>query len=259
MAGTRSPWAIEAGEHVCWQVRSAGDYAAGEHELVSRARRAGRQVLVVGGLGAASEAGAAAATVPGPGEGASAVLEAVRRRAHAARRTGQLLWVLAAMEHLTRPNAALTEVVACELELAELATETETGIVCAYQAEQWHPGTLGDIAAVHSRVMGMNSGMSGFRLRYAGAGGYCLDGTVGYECLRAFTATLRGTLDRFTQVKLSCEHLELIDAAAWRALVETVAAVPGASVLLEHANETVLDTWRYSGYDTPAVTVRGAR
>jgi hypothetical protein len=241
---------------VCWQVRSAGDYTAGTRELISRARRAGGEVLVVGGLDAADAA--SAATILAERGETAAVLDAVRRRALASRRAGRLLWVLAAMEQLARPNAALPEVVACELELAELAIETETGVLCAYRAEQWHPGTLGDIAAVHSRVVGIDESMAGFRLRYTGTGGYCLEGSVGYEGLRAFSATLRGALDRFPQIKLSCEHLELIDASAWRVLVETVADVPGRSVVLERANETVLETWHMSGYDAAGITVQGA-
>jgi hypothetical protein len=255
-SGARSPWALDAGEHVCWQVRSQQDYAAGERELITQARRAGGDVLVVGG----EPAGPGQDRRTDPRESAAAALGDVRRRTHAARRRGQLLWVLAAMEQLAPPDAVLNDVIASELELAELAAETETPVVCAYHAERWPPGTLGDIATVHSRVVGIQEDMAGFRLRYEDAGGgYCLEGSVGFEGLRAFTATLRGALTRSPRVRLGCQGLEMIDAAAWRALVETVATVPGASVVLEYANETVVDAWRMSAYEATAVTVQGAR
>jgi hypothetical protein len=249
MVGARSPWVLEAGEHVCWQVRSAKDYADGEHELITHARRAGGGVLVLGGA-------RALATRPLPA-GDPAMLADLRRQAHAARRDGRLLWVLATMEQLTRPEADLHEVVACELELAELAAETDAGIVCAYQTDRWHSDTLGDLATVHSRVVGLEDDMTGFHLRYARASGYRIEGTVGYECVRAFAAALRGALRRSPRVTLGCERLELIDAAGWRALVEAVADVPGAQVVLDGANETILETWHLSGYATPGITVRG--
>jgi hypothetical protein len=40
-------------------------------------------------------------------------------------------------------------------------------------------------------------------------------------------------------------------------VVEAAAEVPGAQIVMENANETVLGTWRLSGYRTAGVTVRG--
>jgi hypothetical protein len=58
-------------------------------------------------------------------------------------------------------------------------------------------------------------------------------------------------------VRLECAHLELIDAAGWRALVGAATAAPGAAVLLENVNDTVATAWRLSGYEgTTPVQVR---
>ena len=61
------------------------------------------------------------------------------------------------------------------------------------------------------------------------------------------------TLDEFL---LGCERLELIEAAAWRVLVETVAGTPGASLLLEGVNETVHGAWLLSGYGAAGIAVQ---
>jgi hypothetical protein len=49
--------------------------------------------------------------------------------------------------------------------------------------------------------------------------------------------------------------LDLIDASALRALVETVGQFPGGSVVLDGVNETVLRAWRMSGYDATGAAV----
>jgi hypothetical protein len=129
-------------------------------------------------------------------------------------------------------------------------------VVCAYPAQQWNPSLLGDLLPVHSRAVGIQQNMAGFWLRRAGTGGWTLEGNVGYESLRAFTAALRGALSRSREVSFGCENLELIDASAWRVLVETVIDIPGSSVRLERANETVRDVWRMTGYAATGVEVQ---
>lgn len=56
--------------------------------------------------------------------------------------------------------------------------------------------------------------------------------------------------------QLDCTGLELVDAAGWRALITAVAAVPGASLALEHVNDTVATTWRLSGYAESSIPVQ---
>jgi hypothetical protein len=157
---------------------------------------------------------------------------------------------------LSFPDAPVAEVVALELELAELAAATNTAVVCAYQASLWQPAVLRDIVAVHSRIVGIDAGSAGFRLRLLGGHTYVLEGSVGFESLRAFATALRGALIRTPDLRLGCERLELIEAAAWRVLVETVAGTPGASVLLEGVNETVLGAWLLSGYGAAGIAVQ---
>jgi hypothetical protein len=244
---TIGSWALAAGEHVCWRAASAHDFAAGRDALSAHADRCAGGLIILDDESAMRGAidGASVTAVP---RTAANALTAVRERVHEARRGGRVPWVLAPMERLASPDALVAEIVAIELELAELAADTETGVVCAYQAPLWKPTLLGDIAAVHSRVLGIRPSMSGFRLRPIGAHGYALEGSVGFESLRAFTSALRGALLRTPDLRLGCERLELIDAAAWRALIETVVATPGTSVLLEGANEVVRGTWALSGY-----------
>ena len=243
------PWELTAGEHVCWRAGSADEYAAGRDALSARADRHAGGLLILDGE--AAEPGGRAAE-----RSAGSTLVAVRERVHRARQGGRAPWVLAPMEFLTSPDAAAAEVVAVELELAELAADTDTGVVCAYRGPLWKPALLGDIAAVHSRVVGITPSMSGFRLRSTGGHGYTLEGHVGFDSLRGFTAALRGALLRTPELRLDCTRLELIDAAAWRALLETVAATANTSVLLDGANETVRDAWELSGYGDSGVAVR---
>lgn len=233
---------------MCWRADSARAFAEGRAELSAQADRdAGGLIVIDRGR---SWNGARHAPSP------SAVLEVVRDRVERARREGLAPWVLAPMECLTSPRTPAAEVVAVELELAELAADTATGVVCAYRAPLWRRAILGDIAAVHSRVVGTSEGMSGFRLRPTGARTYALEGSVGFESLRPFAAALRGALLRSLELRLRCESLDMIDAAAWRALVETVAATPGASVVLEDANEVVRGAWRLSGYAATGIAVQ---
>ena len=51
----------------------------------------------------------------------------------------------------------------------------------------------------------------------------------------------------------------MIDAAAWRALLETVVQTRGGSLVLEETKETVRAAWRMSGYAGygAAIEVRG--
>jgi hypothetical protein len=260
MQTTHRPWVLGPGEHVCWQVRSPQEYAAGERELIRHAALSAGRLLIVGAPAeGANGTGGVSVLYPPRDLDADArpgaVLRAIHGQVHAARRQGQALRVLAAMEHVASPRVPLDELVGQELELAELAAESGTSVVCAYRQQLWEPALLGDLAVVHSRVVGTQPRVAGFRLSRADAGGWALDGSVGYESLRAFTAALRGALARSPRVQLRCERLELIDASALRALVETVGRTPGGSVVLDGANETVLGAWRMSGYGASGVAV----
>jgi ABC-type transporter Mla MlaB component len=298
---TPEQWALDPGEHVCWQVSSPQEYTDGRRALVAHAARTDGLLLVVGGAGdggrrsrsvsvfepALGDVGSAAdrdrdhdidcdidrdggrdddedrhGSESGAESGWSetrsrAVLRAVHKEVHAARRSGRLLSVLAGMEYVASPEASLDELVQHELDLAALAASSGTSVVCAYSRQVWKPGVVQDLAVVHSRVVGIQPRMAGFRLTCASteAGTWSLEGSVGFESLRAFSAALRGALVRASHVRLRCAKLELIDAAGLQTLIETVAETPGSSVLLDQANETVLAAWRMSGYAATGAAV----
>ncbi len=101
----------------------------------------------------------------------------------------------------------------------------------------------------------MKPGMSGFRLRATG-GSYALEGSIGFESVPAFTAALHGALIRTPELRVCCRRLELIEASAMRAMVESVLARPGSSLLLEHASDAVCRAWALSGYGESGIPVQ---
>jgi len=192
------------------------------------------------------------------GRDGSAVLEAMREQAHTADRAGRGLRILAQMERLAPPNARLEDLVACEMDVAELAGQGSTSVVCAYRYSAWKRELLTGVSAVHSRLLGTAPDALGFQIIRVGPGVWALHGVIGYEAAAAFGAALRAVVSRGARVRLDCAELELIDAAGWHALVGAATSVPGAEVLLENANDTVATAWRLSGYDdaTTPVLVR---
>lgn len=257
---TSSPWTLAPGEHVCWRADTLREFTAGREALAAQASRCAGGLLVLDGasVGATDPSAAQPSSAGGSGGGQDfgSKLLAVRERMRQWDGDGAVPWVLASMEQLSVPDAPVAEVVALELELAELAAATNTAVVCAYQASLWQPAVLRDIVAVHSRIVGIDAGSAGFRLRLLGGHTYVLEGSVGFESLRAFATALRGALIRTPHLRLGCERLELIEAAAWRVLVETVAGTPDASVLLEGVNETVQGAWLLSGYGAAGIAVQ---
>lgn len=244
--------ALTPGEHVCWQVSSPEEYVQGRHEFIAHTSRVGGRLLILGApLDGAHVGGEVSVLDPARDAGSgrtSGLLRAIDAKAHAARRSGQALRVLAGMEHLLSPEASLEELIMCEMELGELALRGETVLVCAYSQLVWKPALLRDLAAVHSRVMGSRPRAAGFRLIQTGIDTWSLEGTVGFESRSAFSAALRGTLSRTPHARLRCGQLDLIDASALHTLVETVNEASGASLVLEQANETVLLAWQMSEY-----------
>ena len=254
-------WAFRSGEHVCWLVRSGAEYAAGERELLARAAHAGDSVMIVGNRvrtrhhtpGAARDVDLDVRV----GARGPAVLEVMREQAHSVGRAGRGLRILAQMEHLAPPDARLEDLIACEMDVAELAGRASTSVVCAYRHSAWRREMLSGVGAVHSRLVGaVTEAVPGFRIVRAGADAWALHGAIGYEAAGSFAAALRALLARSAQLRLDCAQLELIDAAGWQALIGAATGAPGALVLLERVNETVAAAWRLSGYDEATTRVR---
>ena len=267
---------------MCWQVSSPQEYARGRRELIAHTARSGARLLIVGGpAGTGDDAGSgrvidtaldtaldldpALDVALDSTSGASwerpsrVLLPAVRREVHEAQRSGQSVRVLAGMDHLARSQQSLDELITHEMDLGELATQGGTSVVCAYSRLVWSPGVIQDVTAVHSRVVGLEPRAAVFRLTRADADSWNLEGSVGLESLRPFSAAVRGALARTPRARLRCTGLDLVDAAAWRALVESVTQTRGGSLVLEGANETVRTAWRMSGYAGygAAIEVRG--
>lgn len=297
--------ALGPGEHVCWLVRTADEFARGTGVFLDRGAARGDKTLIIGprpdvarrhrspavtfvdpgeprreaegraARGAARwhEAGAGAlsgpadladpagprdpnglqvlsstasravpAVIPAPADPVTAnaaMLSMVRREVLLADLEGfRGLRVLAQMEAIAAPDCGLQE----------LAAGNAASVVCAYRQDFWEPSLLRDLTAVHLRHVGAGLHTAGFRVTYAGSGGWALDGVVDLDGARAFAALLRAVLIRGGQVRLCFAALELIDAAGLRVLREAVVAVPGASVRIEGANDTVLKAWTMSGY-----------
>jgi anti-anti-sigma regulatory factor len=251
-------WAFRSGDHMCWLVGSRAEYDAGERELLARAAHAGDSVMIVGErLRTKHHApGAAGELDVRVGRGGSAVLEVMREQAHSVGRAGLGLRILAQMEHLAPSDAGLDDLIAREMDVAELAGHGATSVVCAYQHSAWKRELLSGVAAVHSRVVGPAPGTAGFRILRAGTDVWTVHGEIGYEAAASFAAALRALLARYVRVRLDCTKLELIDAAGWRALVEAATSAPGARVLLERVNDTVAAAWRLSGYDDGTIPVQ---
>lgn len=190
------------------------------------------------------------------GRGTTAVLEAMQEQTQSADRTGRRLRILAQMEHLTSPDARLEDLIARELDVSRLVDYGATSVVCAYQHSIWNPDFMGSVATVHSRIVGVVPDALQFRIARTGIEGWALLGTIGYESAASFGAMLRALLGRHAHPRLDCTKLELVDAAGWGALVTAVAAVPGASLMLENVNDTVAATWHLSGYAESSVPVQ---
>jgi anti-anti-sigma regulatory factor len=253
------PWAFRSGEHVCWLVRSSAEYDAGERELLACAERAGDSVMIVGDRVRTrhNAPGAVGDLDVRIGRDGSAVLEVMREQAYTADQAGRGLRILAQMEHLASPDARLEELIACEMDVAELADHGTTSVICAYRRSAWRRDLLTGVSTVHSRLVGAVVEAPGFRIARAGVGTWALHGVVGYEAAESFAVALRALLSRSARLRLECANLEFVDAAGWHALVGAATGAPGATVLLEHVNDTVARVWRLSGYDgTTPVQVR---
>jgi hypothetical protein len=244
--------ALGAGEHVCWQVSSPEEYKDGRPELIAHAVRSGGRLVIVGVGEVIGASGPVSVLDPGREDALAAgrhgLLDALRSEVGRARGGGTAVHVLAGMEHFASPYSAFADLVMHEMDVADLAGDSGASVVCAYARHTWKPETVQDVAALHSRVVGADPRLPSFSLTRVATHRWRLQGSVGFESRRAFSATLRGAFSRTPHVHLSCAGLDLIDAAGLQTLVETVAATPGGSILLDRVNETVLTVWRLSGY-----------
>lgn len=252
--------ALDPGEHVCWQVGSPAEYAEGRRELVAHAARVGGHLLVVGAADVVAPSPCVSVIEPGPWAATARraqVLDAMRTELFEARRASASVRVLAGMEHLARPQSPFEDVLVYEMDMARLAADTGATLVCAYSRGSWARQDLLDLAAVHSRIVGTEPDMPSFRMVRLEANRWSLEGSIGLESRRAFSAALRAALLCGPHLRLWCARLELIDAAGLRTLVETVGKTTG-TVVIEQASPMVATVWRMSGYAAlvPAIEVR---
>ena len=185
------------------------EYVQGRRELIAHAARSGARLLIVGGpADGAHDADAVRVFHPAAdassGRPPEILSHTVRREVHEARRSGQRVRVLAGMDHLAHARQSLDELITNEMDLGELATHGGTSVVCACSRLCGAQGLFQDVTAVHSRVVGLQSRAAVFRLTRADAESWKLEGSVGLESLRAFSAAVRGALARTPRARLHC-------------------------------------------------------
>lgn len=271
--------ALGPGEHLCWLVGSADDYAAGAKAFAAQGRSAGDRVLIVGEPpgGARPQSGGAVVIDPvavGAGAGSGAApWDLVHTQLHdgradalgarfglgfglgfGPRRRGSLR-VLAQMERLVPAGCGLDQLVELELGWGQWAAGSGASVVCAYRQDAWRDDVLRDIACMHSGLVGNRRLAVSFRMMCVEAGCWKVDGVVDFVAAPAFGAAARAALGRSGTVRLRFDGLDMIDAAGIQELAHAVRAVDGGFVRIEGANQTVRRLWRLSGYDTAALAV----
>lgn len=256
---------VDVGDHVCWLVEQGEDFTSTARAFLADGALFGDKVLVVGsGEIRWLQRGTAQGLFLDPGAGrgsggdwgAGAVLAAVRREADTACREGfRALRVLARADQLWPDGASAQTVARHELDLDALVADTGTLVVCAYHRSGFAEAALELAVGVHPHQVGMRPLMPDFRMFSAGPDCWSVSGVIDADGAAAFRTAVGELLARSTTVRLRCQGLQLMDAAAMEVLVDCARALPGRRVVLEGVNRTVRRCWTLLGYDSPLVPV----
>ncbi|MFC1413228.1 MEDS domain-containing protein [Streptacidiphilus sp. N1-12] len=256
---------VDAGDHVCWLVEQGEDFGSTARAFLADGALFGDKVLVVGSAETRwPHRGTAQGLLLDPGAervagvewGTEAVLAAVRREADTACREGfRALRVLAQADSLWPGGASAQTVARHELDLDALVADTGTLMVCAYHRNGFDRATLELAVGVHPHQMGRRAPMPDFRMFSAGPDCWSVSGVIDADGAAAFRTAVGELLARSATVRLRCQDLQLMDAAAMEALAGCVRALPGRKVVLEGVNGTVRRCWSLLGYDTPQIPV----
>ncbi|ROR00410.1 DcmR-like sensory protein [Streptomyces sp. 2132.2] len=252
---------VELGDHVCWLMDEAARFPADARAYVADGALYGDKIVVVGSGGATS--GLPPLAVPSTSvmlefphpTNPDSVLDAVRREARTAAREGyRSVRVLAEGVPATGSDGA-EDWLSRELKLDEFASESGAIVVCAFHPSQWQATTLEHVVCVHPHEMGRRAERPAFRMFSTGADSWSVDGVIDSECASAFNAAVRAAIQRPPVMKLRFDTLEMIDAAGMHALVDAARHLPGRSIVVEGASETVRLCWELAGYATDEVPV----
>ncbi|MFC1415488.1 MEDS domain-containing protein [Streptacidiphilus cavernicola] len=274
---------VLAGDHVCWLVEPGEDLTPAARAFAADGVLFGDKVMVVGspdsrwsvdGVARGLLVDPLAERSRGTAWDGPAVLGAVRREADAACREGfRTLRVLAQMDRLWPAGASPEQVARHELGLDALVADSGAIVVCAYPRDGFSPAALAQATGVHPHHLGRASRADGvdavdgsaagavpvvppppgFRLFNAGPDRWSVSGVVDSEGAGAFHTAVSELLSSAPLVdgrplRLSCEHLELMDTAGMRTLAAAARLLPDRRILVEQANDTVRRCWELLGF-----------
>ncbi|GAA2437632.1 MULTISPECIES: MEDS domain-containing protein [Streptomyces] len=254
---------IDVGDHVCWLMDPVDRFPDDADSFVSDGALFGDKVVIIGSAGAAHWAnrpdrrsGRPAVVVLDPHRMEEPLLDAVQREARQADREGfRAVRVLTEADPRSRGVTASEALLEGELLLEEFAADSGAMVVCAYRPGHWDVATLHQAMCVHPQSLGSRSAGPGFRMFSAGSNCWSVDGVIDSEGAEAFAAAIRAAAVRTETVRLRFDRVEMIDAAGMRALADAARQVPGRTVLVEGANDTVRLCWDLSGFAVPEVPV----
>ncbi|MFG3510681.1 MEDS domain-containing protein [Streptomyces sp. NPDC047821] len=254
---------IEVGDHVCWLMDPVGRFPDDADAFVSDGALFGDKVIIIGSAGATRWATGPdrdpqrpAVVVIDPHRLEESLLTVVQREARRADREGfRTVRVLTEAIPRSRGASPSQSLLEGELLLEEFAAESGAMVVCAYRSAHWDSLTLDQVMCVHPQSLGSWSSGPGFRMFSTGTNCWSVDGVIDSEGAEAFAAAVRAALTHAETVRLRFDRLQLIDAAGMRALADAVMDVPGRTVHIEGANETVRLCWDLSGFAVPEVPV----
>ena len=256
---------VGVGDHVCWLVAPGDDYHGTVRSYLAGGERAGDKMLVVGTpqsrwleqyLPQGLLVDPAVERAGGRPWDAGALLGLVRREARTAGRQGfRALRVLAQMDRMWPGGVSARELARHELGLDALVASGAAIVVCSYQREAFSAGALEQAAGVHPHHAGRRLQMPDFRMFSVSTDCWSVSGVVDLDGAAAFGTAVRELLASTSVLSLHCQDLQLMDAAAMRALAEAALSIEGRKVLVKGANRTVRRNWSLAGYDAPQIPV----
>lgn len=242
---------VDVGDHVCWLVDPADDFAGTARAFTADADLFGDKVLLL-------EPGRLRL---GPSTADGGVLALLRQESDRAAREGfRALRVLTEMDDLWPGGADPEEVVRHELHLDALAAAGGAILVCAYRHDRFGADALLQAAGVHPQWLGKQPPGAEFRLYCPGPqASWTLSGVVDADGAASLGTALCELLRHTPRLDVACERLELLDASAMTALVRAARSRPDARLVLRGVNEAIRRHWRLVGYDDPQIPVELAR
>lgn len=247
---TRLP--LPVGSHVCWIVEDPAAYAAEARSFLAEASGTGERAVAFPAAGGFPDLAPDLALDPDPPLDPAGLTRELRDRATRARCGGYRgLRLLADMERLHRPDADVTEIVACEVILDRLADELDATIICAYPRWSFTAETLAGVLAVHSVLHGHDTEPR-FRFVSSGAREWKLSGEVDLTVRSLFEAAFAAAV-QLGDCAIDLSGLRFIDAGGVRAIAS---AAGDERIQLRDAPRVLRRYWGLGGFARTAPRVR---